>query len=327
MSALTSSRILLQLVALILLACQVVLPGKGRAQLVGIERLVDRVQTENNASIKIDTDLVTFNVSVTDRQGRAVSGLDKSAFIIYDDKVAQQITFFSDEDGPVSVGILFDMSGSMSGAKIDMAREALSRFIQTSSNQDDFFLIGFNSRPRLLVDTTRDADQILRKLSNVLPKGDTAMLDAVYVAAQKVQRGSRPKRALLLITDGGENDSRYKFNEVQSFLAESDLTLYSICVLDRIKLGGKAGARVQNTLNGLSEVTSGRAFYPQSSLQMDEIFEQIALELRHRYSIGYRPVGFASNGKWHNVKVTVSNQKHLTHLLVRSKKGYYASTQ
>lgn len=272
----------------------------------------------------INTDLISINVSVTDSRGRAISGLDKSAFAILDNKASQNISFFSDTDAPLSVGILFDFSGSMSGDKINRAREALAHFIQTSSAEDDYFLIGFNSHAQLLVDKTHDADAILGKLTYVQPHGNTALLDAVYLGAERIKRGTHPKHALLLITDGGENNSRYSFKEVRSLLEESDVMLYSICVLDKIDLVGKAGMRVQNTLHDLSEATGGKAFYPQSAMQMDEIFERVALELRHQYSIGFKPVNFTTDGSWHRLKIIVAQPSHATRLIVHSKQGYFA---
>ena len=136
---------------------------------------------------------------------------------------------------------------------------------------------------------------------------------------------SIPSAHSLLITDGRETSSRHSLKEVHSLLAESDLLVYSICILDRIQLTGKAGAHVQNTLNRLSDVTGGRAFYPENVSQMDEVFDQIALELRHQYSIGYKPQDFTSDGQWHRLKIKVEPPKGYSHLVVRSRDGYFAS--
>src|SRR6266481_6251924 len=165
-----------------------------------------------------NTDLVSFNVTVTDIYGRFVSGLSKNAFSIFDEKSQRDITFFSDEDAPVSVGILFDVSGSMSGDKVHRARDDLSHFIQTSHDRDEYFLIGFNSRAQLLMDRTRDGQAVLDKLTFVQTKNNTALYDACYLGVERVQRGAHPKRALLLISDGQDNNSRYTFNEVKRLL-------------------------------------------------------------------------------------------------------------
>jgi Ca-activated chloride channel family protein len=156
-----------------------------------------------------NTDLITFNVTVTDIYGRFVSGLSKTAFSVVDEKAPQEITFFSDEDAPVSVGVLFDVSGSMSGDKVRRARDALAHFIQTSHDRDEYFLIGFNSRAQLLMDRTRDGQAILDKLTFVQTKNNTALYDACYLGVERVQRGTHQKRALLLISDGQDNSSRH----------------------------------------------------------------------------------------------------------------------
>ncbi|HKN83076.1 MAG TPA: VWA domain-containing protein, partial [Pyrinomonadaceae bacterium] len=162
-------------------------PSPSPQQKLGTE-LDDRTLITN-------TDLITLTVTVTDTYGRYVSGLSKSAFAVFDNKQQQEITFFSDDDSPVSVGVIFDVSGSMSGDKVKRARDALSKFIQTSHDSDEYFLIAFNSRAQLLLDKTRDGDSVLNKLTFVETKNQTALYDACYLGVEKVQRGSHPKRA------------------------------------------------------------------------------------------------------------------------------------
>jgi len=273
-----------------------------------------------------NTDLITFTVTVTDTYGRFVSGLGKSAFTVLDEKKPQEITFFSDDDAPVSVGVIFDVSGSMGGDKINRAREALSKFIQTSHNMDEYFLIAFNSRAQLLLDRTRDGNAVLDKLTFVQTKNNTALYDACYLGVEKVQRGTHPKRALLLISDGQDNNSRYTFNELRRLLKESDVTLYGIGILSGNDAGSGLGMQGQGILDELASVSGGKAFFPRSNAEMDDIFEQIALELRHQYSIGYKPANFANDGRWHKIKVKVTPPRGLPRLFVRSKEGYYAAT-
>ena len=270
------------------------------------------------------TDLITFTVTVTDTYGRYVSGLGKGAFTVFDEKKAQEITFFSDDDAPVSVGVIFDVSGSMNGEKIKRARDALSKFIQTSHNMDEYFLIAFNSRAQLLLDKTRDGNQVLDKLMYVQTKNNTALYDACYLGVEKVQRGAHPKRALLLISDGQDNNSRYTFNELRRVLKESDVTLYGIGILSGSDAGSSLGMEGQGILDELASVSGGKAFFPRSNAEMDDIFEQIALELRHQYSIGYKPLNFTNDGRWHKIKVKVTPPRGLPRLFVRSKEGYYA---
>jgi len=280
--------------------------------------------TEIAGPVIVNTDLITFTVTVTDTYGRYVSGLGKNAFTVMDDKKPQEITYFSDDDSPVSVGVLFDVSGSMGGDKVRRARDALSKFIQTSHDSDEYFLIAFNSRAQLLLDKTRDGNAVLDKLTFVQTKNNTALYDACYLGVEKVQRGAHPKRALLLISDGQDNNSRYTFNELRRLLKESDVTLYGIGILSGSDAGSSLGMEGQGILDELASVSGGKAFFPRSAAEMDDIFEQIALELRHQYSIGYKPTDFSNDGRWHHIKVKVTPPRGLPKLFVRSKDGYYA---
>jgi Ca-activated chloride channel family protein len=279
---------------------------------------------ELEGPVIINTDLITLTVTVTDTYGRYVSGLGKGAFTVLDEKQPQEITYFSDDDSPVSVGVIFDVSGSMGGDKIKRARDALAKFIQTSHNSDEYFLIAFNSRAQLLLDKTRDGNAVLDKLTFVQTRNNTALYDACYLGVEKVQRGAHPKRALLLISDGQDNNSRYTFNELRRLLKESDVVLYGIGILSGNDAGSSLGMEGQGILDELASVSGGKAFFPRSAVEMDDIFEQIALELRHQYSIGYKPADFSNNGKWHKVKVKVTPPRGLPRLFVRSKEGYYA---
>ena len=280
--------------------------------------------TEIAGPVIVNTDLITFTVTVTDTYGRYVSGLAKNAFTVMDDKKPQEITYFSDDDSPVSVGVIFDVSGSMGGDKIRRARDALSKFIQTSHDSDEYFLIAFNSRAQLLLDKTRDGNAVLDKLTFIQTKNNTALYDACYLGVEKVQRGAHPKRALLLISDGQDNNSRYTFNELRRLLKESDVVLYGIGILSGSDAGSSLGMEGQGILDELASVSGGKAFFPRSAAEMDDIFEQIALELRHQYSIGYKPTDFSNDGRWHRIKVKVTPPRGLPKLFVRSKEGYYA---
>ena len=283
-------------------------------------------EIDSNGVVLVNTDLITLNVTVTDTYGRFVAGLDKKHFQVLDEKLPQDITFFSDDDAPVSVGVIFDVSGSMSGDKIRKAREALSHFIETSHDSDEYFLIGFNSRAQLLMDKTRDGKAVLDKLTFVQPKANTALYDACYLGIERVQRGSHPKRALLLISDGQDNDSRYTFTELRRLLKESDVVVYAIGILGGSDPGSSLGMQGQGILEELTAVSGGRAFFPNTAVEMDDTFEKIALELRHQYSIGYKPSNFTNDGKWHRIKVKINPPRGLPRLFVRSKEGYYATT-
>lgn len=279
---------------------------------------------QESEQVTINTDLITLTVTVTDSYGRYVSGLDQSAFTVLDDKIPQDIAFFSDEDAPVSVGIIFDVSGSMSGDKIKHAREALSHFIETSHDMDEYFLIGFNTRAQLLLDRTRNGNAVIDKLTFVEPKQNTALYDACYLGVEKITRGTHPKRALLLISDGQDNESRYTFSDLRRLLKETDVVLYSIGIIGPNDANNALGMIGQSNLDELSSVSGGKAFFPSTDAEMNEIFERIALELRHQYSIGYKPANFVNDGRWHKIKVKVQPPRGLPRLFVRAKEGYFA---
>ena len=283
------------------------------------------IAVENDRPVITHTDMVTLTVTVTDTYGRFVTGLGKNAFTVTDDKVEQDITFFSDEDAPVSLGVIFDVSGSMGGEKINKAREALKKFIETSHTGDEYFLIGFNNRAQLLLDRTRDSDSLMQKLTFVQTKGQTALYDACYLGVERVTRGAHPKRAVLLISDGQDNSSRYTFTELRRMLKESDVIIYAVGIVDgndesALGYGGRA------ILEELAGVSGGKAFFPSTGAEMNDTFERIALELRTQYSIGFRPTNFVNNGKWHKLKIRVQPPRGFPRLFVRGREGYYATT-
>jgi Ca-activated chloride channel family protein len=280
---------------------------------------------EGDGKILIPTDLVTLTLTVTDIYGRYVAGLGRGAFTVLEGNEEQDVSFFSDSDAPVSIGILFDVSDSMSGTKINKARKALQRFINTSHPNDEYFLIAFNSRAQLLLDKTRDGDAVLQKLTLVQPRDNTALYDACYLGIEKVTRGTHQKKALLIISDGQDNASRYNFGEVRRLMKESDVVTYAVGILDGRDAGSSEGMQGQAFLDSLTSVTGGRSFYPQTDVELDEIFERIALELRHQYSIGYTPRNFRPDGKWRKVKVRVNPPRGLPRLTVRHREGYYAT--
>lgn len=277
-----------------------------------------------NEPINVDIDLVTLTLTVTDYYSRYVTGLTKDNFKVYDEGEEQEITFFSDTDAPVSIGILFDVSGSMSNEKIAKARNALKKFINTSHPNDEYFLIAFNSRAQLLLDRTRDGEAVLQKLTLVEPQKNTALYDAVYLGTERVTRGSHQKKAILIISDGQDNSSRYSFKEVRRLMKESDVVIYSVGIMDTRDASSTEGMQGQAFLDSLSSVTGGKSFYPQTNVELDEIFERIALELRHQYSIGYTPKDFKPDGEWHKVKVKVKPPRGFPRLTVRYREGYIA---
>ncbi len=286
-------------------------PGRGKSEIKDDER------------IKLDTELVTLTITVTDPYSRLVTGLDRQHFEVYEDKVKQTIEFFNDDDVPVSIGIVFDVSGSMKG-KIDRARDALRAFIDTSHRDDDFFLVGFNQRANLLSEFS-DGDTLTNKLTLVDPRGQTALYDASYLGIEKVRQGRHNKRALLLISDGQDNSSRYTYGELRKLLKEAGVQIYCIGI---VEMGGAAGGTLdlqgQAILEEIAQTTGGKAFFPRSAAELEDATTRIALELRHQYSIGYTPTNIKRDGLWHKIKVQVKPPRGLPTLKVQHKEGYYA---
>jgi Ca-activated chloride channel family protein len=279
--------------------------------------------SDSDEQVVIDTDLISFNVTVTDKSGQHISGLPKTAFTVFDEKKPQEISFFGEDDSPISVGIVFDVSGSMTEEKVGRAREAIARFMETSHNDDEYSLIMLKDGEAFLsLDQTRDHQAVIDKLTYVTPHGATALYDACYLGLNKVLRGTRPRQALLLISDGQDNDSRYTLEELHSMVKESDVIIYSIGVAEQdneyLTLYG------EEVLTEVATMTGGKFFHPKTSEEMSEVFERIALELRHQYAIGYRPANFTTDGKWHHIKVKLAPPPGSPRLFLRYRRGYYA---
>ncbi len=282
----------------------------------------DKSQGDDLPVIKAGTNLVTLNVTVTDQYGRYVTGLSKQHFEIYDDKVPQKIEFFSSDDAPVSMGIIFDVSGSMKG-RIDRSHAALKRFFDVGHDRDEYFLVSFNTGARLVQDFTGDAGKIANSLLVMEPKGQTALYDAAYIGVEKVRRGRHSRKAILLISDGQDNNSRYSFKELKQLVKESDVQIYAIGITN-VFSGRDLDIDGQVILEEITRLTGGRAFFPNNDAELSEVISRIGLELRHQYSIGYEPTGVAADGKWHKLKVRLNAPKGMPSLTVRTREGYYA---
>jgi Ca-activated chloride channel family protein len=277
------------------------------------------IQTQDK--IILGTGVVNVIISVTDPYGRFVTGLSKDHFDVFDDKVKQQIAHFTDEDAPVSLGIIYDVSGSMK-ERLARSIKALRRFIETSHDDDDFFLIGFNDRAKLVQDFTTSGDQVIGHLMFINPKGSTALYDAAYLGVEKVQQGRHQKRALLIISDGQDNNSRYTYKELRNRVKEADVQVYAIGITDPATdtLAGFG----RGVLEEITRMTGGRAFFPNAfnEPELVEICTRIALELRHQYSVGFYPTDLTSEAKWHKVQVKVNPPKGLGRLSLTYKDGY-----
>ncbi|HKV37861.1 MAG TPA: VWA domain-containing protein [Blastocatellia bacterium] len=280
-----------------------------------------KISQQGDQDIRINSDLVSITVTVTDSYGRFVTGLSKDNFEVYDDKVKQPISHFSDEDAPVSLGIVYDVSGSMK-ERIQRSMKALKRFVETSHDDDDFFLLAFNNRANLVQDFTVSADKVLGHLMFVQPKGSTALYDAAYLAVEKIKQGLHPKKALLIISDGQDNNSRYTYNELRKRVKESDVQIYAIGITD--PASDSLAGFGRSVLEEIARMTGGRAFFPNAynEPELVEICTRIALELRHQYAIGFYPTDLGSSAKWHKVQIKVKPPRGLGRLSVDYKDGY-----
>ena len=285
---------------------------------------VDPSLNTHTAPIKKDVDIVLIPVTITDPMNRLVTGLEKDNFSIYEGSERQEIKHFSSEDAPISLGVIFDLSGSMSN-KIDKSRDAVVEFFKTANPQDEFFMITFNDRPELLNDFTTSVEDIQGKLVYSIPKGRTALLDAIYLGLNKMKQAKHAKKALLIISDGGDNHSRYTSGEIKSLVKEADVQMYAIGLYDlNYRTPEEAGGPA--LLSELTEVTGGRAFTIDNVNELSDVATKIGVELRNQYVLGYRPKNPAKDGKWHKVKVKLTPPKGLPPLHVYSKTGYYASS-
>lgn len=286
---------------------------------------IDPALKTHTKPFKVDVDLVLVPVTITDPMNRLVTGLEKENFEVFEAGSKQEIRHFSSEDAPISLGVIFDMSGSMSN-KLEKAREAVVEFFRTANPQDEFFTIAFSERPELLADFTTSVEDIQGKLVYTIAKGRTALLDAIYLGLNKMKDAKHQKKALLIISDGGDNHSRYTENEIKSLVKEADVQIYAIGIFD-------ATPRTEEERNGpsmlgeITDVTGGRTFTIDNPNELADVATKIGIELRNQYVLGYRPKHPVHDGKWRKVKVKLNPPKGLPPLHVYAKTGYYAPSQ
>jgi len=286
---------------------------------------IDPALRTHTKPMKVDVDLVLVPVTITDPMNRLVTGLDKENFSLWEGKDQQEIRHFSSEDAPVSLGVIFDMSGSMT-SKIERAREAVVEFFKTANPQDEFFMITFADKPEEISDFTQSVEDIQGKLVYTIPKGRTALLDAIYLGVSKMRQAKYPKKSLLIISDGGDNHSRYTEGEIKSVVKEADVLMYAIGIYDHYfpteeeRLGPEL-------LSELTEITGGRAFTIDNPNDLADVATKIGIELRNQYVLGYRPKNPAHDGKWRKIRVKLIPPKGLPPLRVYVKTGYYAPSE
>jgi Ca-activated chloride channel family protein len=274
--------------------------------------------------IRVDVDLVLVNVTVTDSRSRFVEGMRREHFRIWEDKVEQDIVTFSNEDAPVSLGIILDRSGSMGEKKIpsnaspqyrdkfeEMRTTAFS-CLKGGIRDDEYFLIEFSNSPQVVADFTNDMSKLREKLLFSGPGGFTALWDAIYLGAAQVEKGTHPRKALLVLTDGLENNSRYTLSQLKNVLREQDVRIYSY--------GG--GNVTFDGLNSLTSITGGRTFMGSNPCK------ELEAELRTQYVIGYRPTNRTKDGEFRRITVRIKSEglpKNISGLTVRARQGYFAT--
>jgi VWFA-related protein len=280
-------------------------------------------ESQPPANLRVDTNLVLIPVSVSDPLNRPVTGLERENFRVYEDKQERKITAFSMEDEPVAVGLVFDTSGSM-GDKLRQSRMAAHTFFRTSNPEDEFFLVEFDSSPRLAVPLTSNAGAIENQLVFTRSKGSTALLDGLMLALHEMRKSKKNKKALLVISDGGDNNSRYTEAEIKGVLAETDCLVYAIGVFES-NLAGRAPEEVggADLLAKIAESTGGR-LYPANPSELPDIAQKIGVDLRNRYVLGYSPASQQRDGRYHRVQVVVVPPRGLPPLRAHWRVGYYA---
>jgi Ca-activated chloride channel family protein len=286
------------------------------------------IRERRPVDIRVEKTLVLINVTVTDPLNRFVTGLEKEHFRLFEEKVEQEITQFSSEDAPISIGLVFDTSGSM-GAKLQKSRQAAAEFFKTANPADEFFLVQFNDRPDLVVPFTTDTDKIQSALTFTQSKGRTALLDSVYLAMNEMKRAHNPRKALLIISDGGDNSSRYTETEIKNRVREADVQMFSIGIFE--SLGGRGRtpeeAAGPGLLNELAEQTGGREYAIENVAELPDIAAKIGIELRNEYILGYTPKNRERDGKYRKVQVKLNQPRGLPPLKAYFRLGYYAPTQ
>jgi Ca-activated chloride channel homolog len=276
-------------------------------------------------SIHVDVDLALVNVTVTDPYSRIVTGLEADNFRVFEDNIEQEVVNFSSEDVPISIGVILDLSGSMAN-KLGKAKEAALQFFKTANPEDEFFLVGFNERAQVLSPFTSNVEDLEGRMLTASAKGKTALLDAIYLGLTKMRDAQNGKRALLIISDGGDNNSRYNEKDIKQLVREADTQLYSIGIFEPIAYRSRTPEELNgpSLLNEMTELTGGRAFTIENLNDLPDIAAKIGMELRNQYILGYRPSNKAHDARWRKIKLKLRTPKGLPPLTAYSKTGYYA---
>jgi Ca-activated chloride channel homolog len=277
--------------------------------------------SHNPGPLRVNVDLVLVPVTISDSMNHTVTTLKKEDFAIYEDNKRQEIRYFSTEDVPISVALLVDVSKSMSD-KIDAEREAIVAFFKNANPDDEYFAIAFSDRPRLVADSTQSIDQLEGKLLAEEPGGPTAMLDAVYLAVSKLQSARYERKAILILSDGGDNNSRYRLREIKSMVQESGIQIYAVGLFETFFFNTIEERLGKEWLGEITDATGGRTITVDNRGKVPEAAASISREMRNQYVLGYRPLS-PSKTKWRKIKVRLTSTAERS-LRAYYKQGYFA---
>ncbi len=285
-------------------------------------------QAPGEYSLHAESTLVVIPVTVSDASNRFVLGLEKGDFKLLEDGVPQKITQFAGEDAPLSVGLLVDTSGSM-GDKLETSRKAVAEFLRTMNSGDEAFLVEFSDKAQIVAGFSPKTADIEDKLVNIESQGLTAMLDAVHLGLTEMKKAKNPRKALIIISDGGDNNSTYTSAQITDLVRQADVQVYSMGVFDVMPALLRTPAEVNGPklLSQLSQQTGGRAFSATSTSDLPNVARRIGIELRNQYILAYAPGNSAHDGKFRKVEVVLAPPAGLGGLKTRWRLGYYAPTE
>lgn len=291
-------------------------------------RVLSQSADQPVARFSSGTTLVQIPATVTDSSNRFVLGLQREDFHLFEDGVEQTISHFSGEDAPLSIGLVFDFSGSM-GIKLRTSRQAAVQFLKTMNPQDEAFLIEFGDRAELISPFTNQSEDLQNKLLAAQPGGLTAMLDAAQLALQEMKKAKNPRKAILIVSDGGDNNSRYTSSEIESLVREADVQMYAMGIFEPALPIGLSKEEISGPklLAELAEQTGGRAFSASDPYDLPSVAARIGIELRNQYVLAYTSKNTARDGKYRRVEVKVAEPAGIPNLKVRWRLGYYAASQ
>jgi len=282
------------------------------------------VEAVSQRPIRIEVPLVLVQVSVIDPYNRFVTGLDKEHFRVFEDKEPQAIQHFSSEDVPISAGLIFDSSGSMSD-KMDKARMAVMQFFRSSNPDDEFFLISFNDRPNQVAEFTQNEGDLQNKLNFTEAKGRTSLLDAIYLGLHEMRKAKHTRKVLLVFSDGGDNHSRYSESDLKRAVRETDVQIYAVGIFEPYSSRSRTPEELAGPglLTEIAEMTGGRQFPVENPNDLPDVARKIGRELRNLYVLGYTPTNDSHDGKWRKIQVTLKPPRGLPPLQLFNKAGYY----